>query len=124
VLFGGRLWLTYDVGIATAAYRGLFHSVSAFNNAGFSLFSDNLIGFADDAFICLTVAGAVILGGIGFPVLDELKRSFTAPSAGRSTPSSPSAPRPCSSASACSPSSPSSGRTRRRSARWTDRGRG
>jgi potassium uptake TrkH family protein len=79
LLFGGRLWLTYDVGIATAAYRGLFHSVSAFNNAGFSLFSDNLIGFADDAFICLTVAGAVILGGIGFPVLDELRRSSTAP---------------------------------------------
>jgi Trk-type K+ transport system membrane component len=73
------LWLTYDVGFGTALYRGVFHAVSAFNNAGFSLFSDNLIGFADDAVICITVAGAVILGGIGFPVLDELKRNFTAP---------------------------------------------
>ena len=38
-----------------AAWHGLFHSVSSFNNAGFALFSDNLIGFAADPFICLPI---------------------------------------------------------------------
>ena len=32
-------------GAGRAAYLGLFHAVSAFNNAGFSLFSDNLMGY-------------------------------------------------------------------------------
>jgi Trk-type K+ transport system membrane component len=52
----------------------VFHSVSAFNNAGFSLFSDNLVGFATDPWICLPIAAAVIIGGLGFPVILELLR--------------------------------------------------
>ena len=79
-LFTGRLWLTYDETFGTALYRGVFHAVSAFNNAGFSLYSDNLVGFADDVWISLTVAFAVIFGGIGFPVLYELKTNFSDPS--------------------------------------------
>ena len=57
-----------------AAWLGLFHGVSSFNNAGFSLFIDNMIGFAGDPIISLTISTAVILGGLGFPVLVQLRR--------------------------------------------------
>jgi trk system potassium uptake protein len=67
------------VGLVRAVELGVFHAVSAFNNAGFALFSDNLIGFAADPWICLPIAAAVILGGIGFPVLFELRRRLLGP---------------------------------------------
>ncbi len=57
-----------------AAYLGVFHAVSAFNNAGFALYRDNLMGFVSDPWICLPIAGAVIAGGLGFPVWLELRR--------------------------------------------------
>ena len=60
-------------------YHGVFHAVSSFNNAGFALYSDNLIGFATDPFICLPIAAAVIIGGIGFPVILELRRELGTP---------------------------------------------
>jgi Trk-type K+ transport system membrane component len=47
--------------------------VSAFNNAGFSLYSENLVGFATDGWILVPVAGAVIAGGLGFPVWVDLR---------------------------------------------------
>lgn len=47
----------------------LFHSVSAFNNAGFSLMSNSLMNFGDDAVINLTIMALIILGGLGYPVL-------------------------------------------------------
>ncbi|HEU4424357.1 MAG TPA: potassium transporter TrkG [Pilimelia sp.] len=75
-----RFWLGYDYPIGKALWHGLFHAVSAFNNAGFALYSDNLIGFVDDWLICVPVALAVILGGIGFPVLFELRRELRRPS--------------------------------------------
>lgn len=58
----------------TATWYGIFHAISAFNNAGFALFSDNLMGFAGDAGIVVPICLAVITGGIGFPVLFELAR--------------------------------------------------
>jgi trk system potassium uptake protein len=79
VLLTARFALGYDVGIVRAVELGVFHSVSAFNNAGFALFSDNLIGFATDPWICLPIAAAVILGGIGFPVLFELRQRLLRP---------------------------------------------
>jgi trk system potassium uptake protein len=79
VLLTARFALGYDVGLVRAVELGVFHSVSAFNNAGFALFSDNLIGFATDPWICLPIAAAVILGGIGFPVLFELRRQLRGP---------------------------------------------
>ena len=57
----------------------MFHAVSAFNNAGFALYSDNLIGFVDDAWIMFPICLAVIAGGIGFPVLFELRRRWRTP---------------------------------------------
>ena len=46
----------------------MFHAVSAYNNAGFSLYADNLIGFARDPLVNLVIGGLVILGGMGFIV--------------------------------------------------------
>ncbi|WP_349239929.1 potassium transporter TrkG [Streptomyces sp. CC219B] len=69
-----RLRFGYDRSLGDAVYLGYFHAVSAFNNAGFGLHADNLVGYVDDPWIMLPVALAVILGGLGFPVLLELLR--------------------------------------------------
>jgi len=74
-----RFALAYDEPFPRAVYLGVFHSVSAFNNAGFALYTDNLIGFATDPWICLPIALAVIIGGIGFPVILELRRELRRP---------------------------------------------
>jgi trk system potassium uptake protein len=79
VVLGLRFWLRYDQTFGRAAYNGVFHSISAFNNAGFALFSDNLMGFATDPVICLSIASAVLVGGLGFPVLFELGRELGTP---------------------------------------------
>ena len=50
-------------------YYGLFHSVSAFNNAGFGLFPDNLMSYYDNILLNLTITTLIILGGIGAPVI-------------------------------------------------------
>ena len=70
----GLRWFTEGFGAAKAAWYGLFHSVMAFNNAGFTLFPDSLVSAADDPGILLPVSLAVILGGIGVPVIYELTR--------------------------------------------------
>lgn len=48
---------------------GLFHAISAFNNAGFGLLNNNITNFATDPIISLTIAFLIILGGLGYPVL-------------------------------------------------------
>lgn len=53
-------------------YSALFHSISAFCNAGFSLFPDSLVGFRDDPLVNTTVMALIVLGGIGFLVIREL----------------------------------------------------
>lgn len=74
ILLTARFWLAYGDDLPTAAWHGIFHSISAFNNAGFSLFSDNLIPFGTDPWIILPICVAVVFGGLGFPVLIELLR--------------------------------------------------
>lgn len=49
-------------------FYAVFHSISAFNNAGFALYSDNLMGFTGDPLVSLVVALLIILGGMGFLV--------------------------------------------------------
>lgn len=71
-----RFLLAYDYAPARALWHGVFHAVSAFNNAGFALYPDSLIGFAADPLICLSLCAAVIVGGLGFPVLIELRREL------------------------------------------------
>ncbi|CAA9281825.1 MAG: KtrAB potassium uptake system, integral membrane component KtrB [uncultured Acetobacteraceae bacterium] len=70
-----RLRFAYGEPWAEAAWNGLFLAVSAFSNAGFSTYSDNLMGFAPDPFVLGPIAAAVVLGGIGFPVLHDLRRN-------------------------------------------------
>jgi potassium uptake TrkH family protein len=70
-----RFRAEYDDSWGTALWHGVFHAVSAFNNAGFALFSDNLMGFLTDGFVLMPVSVAVIIGGLGFPVLMELLRT-------------------------------------------------
>lgn len=69
----------YDDTWSQAAWHGIFHSISAFNNAGFALYSDNLVGFVSDAWIMFPICAAILVGGIGFPVLFELRRRWRTP---------------------------------------------
>ncbi len=57
-----------------AAWFGIFHSVSAFNNAGFSLSSTNLVSYGSDPWLMLPICLAIVVGGLGFPVYFELIR--------------------------------------------------
>ncbi|WP_222851065.1 potassium transporter TrkG [Phytoactinopolyspora mesophila] len=79
IVLTARLATGYDEPIGRAAYLGVFHAISAFNNAGFSLYVDSLEQFVNDPWILLPIAVAVICGGIGFPVLLELRREFRQP---------------------------------------------
>lgn len=62
---------------AAAFWQAIFHSVAAFCNAGFSLFSDNLIGYRNDTTVNLTICGLIIMGGLGFVVFSDLTSYFT-----------------------------------------------
>ena len=53
------------------AFYALFHSISAFNNAGFSFYADSLSSFVADPLVNFTVIGLIILGGLGFFVIFE-----------------------------------------------------
>ena len=57
-----------------AAYAALFHSISAFCNAGFSLYTNSLEAFKSDVFINAVIAFLIICGGISFPVIINLLR--------------------------------------------------
>jgi len=79
ILLSLRFLTAYGEPMGRAVWLGVFHSVSSFNNAGFALFRDNLMSYATDPFICLPIAFAVILGGIGFPVIVQLRRHIRSP---------------------------------------------
>lgn len=66
---------TQELGIKRALFYGVFHSISAFNNAGFGLWTDNLSGFVGDPLVNVVITGLFIIGGIGFTViLDVMKK--------------------------------------------------
>lgn len=79
IILSLRFWA--DMPFGKALWFGFFHSVSAFNNAGFSLFSDNMMGFRGDLIINITIPLLIIIGGLGYLVLLELynyrKKSLT-----------------------------------------------
>jgi potassium uptake TrkH family protein len=79
LILTGRLWIAYDYPFQEALWHGTFHAVSAFNNAGFSTFSDSLVGFVTDWWINLPIMAGIIIGGTGFPVLFELLRRARRP---------------------------------------------
>ncbi len=61
-----------EFGLGRAAYLGLFHAVSAFNNAGFALWSDNLTRYRGDVVVNMVITWLIIFGGLGFFVIREL----------------------------------------------------
>jgi trk system potassium uptake protein TrkH len=73
----GAIFLTTqfsgDYPLAEALYKGIFHSISAFCNAGFALFPDSLMGYSSSLLLNLTVCALIIIGGIGFPVLYDIQ---------------------------------------------------
>jgi trk system potassium uptake protein TrkH len=72
------LWLLWSgpLGPGPAAWHAVFHAVSAFCNAGFSTFTENLVPWRDSAPVLLTIQGLIVLGGIGFIVLEEGRERF------------------------------------------------
>ena len=79
VLLTLQWWLRYDVTFPVAAGRGVFHAISSFNNAGFSLFSDNYVGLARDPLMLTTTMAAIVVGGIGFPVYLQVRHTWRTP---------------------------------------------
>ncbi len=79
IVLTGRFWLGYDYAFGKAAWYGVFHSISSFNNAGIALFSNNLMSFTTDWWICVPIALAIIAGSVGFPVIYELTRAANRP---------------------------------------------
>ena len=65
-------WLGRAARPLDALFNALFHSISAFCNAGFSVFSTNLAAFPTDPIVNLTVIGLIVLGGLGFSVVHEV----------------------------------------------------
>lgn len=74
-----RWWLGYRQTFQEALGNGVFHGISAFNNGGFSLFSDSVEGYVGDWWIGTPIALGVIAGSLGFPVLIELGRQLGRP---------------------------------------------
>ncbi|MCX7816105.1 MAG: TrkH family potassium uptake protein [Syntrophales bacterium] len=66
------LRFSQDFPIFLAFYYALYHAVSAFNNCGFSLFSNSLMDYSGDVIVNLTVVLLIISGGLGFVVMYEI----------------------------------------------------
>jgi trk system potassium uptake protein len=62
-----------ELSFSAALYTAVFHSISAFCNAGFSLFSDSMMQYSDDLLLNGTMCALIVVGGIGFPVLYDLQ---------------------------------------------------
>ncbi len=61
-----------NIPLPMALFSALFHAVSAFCNAGFSIYTDNLVGLRDSPVIMATIMSLIVLGGLGHLVLTEL----------------------------------------------------
>lgn len=65
-----------DYAISKAIYYAVFHSVSAFCNAGFALWSDGLVRYVDSPIVNFSITGLIILGGLGFTVIIDVYRNL------------------------------------------------
>lgn len=73
--FGALLLSTQFVpeyGASKGAFYSIFHSISAFCNAGFDLFGTSLVNFSDNSVVILVISTLIIIGGLGFTVLLEI----------------------------------------------------
>jgi trk system potassium uptake protein TrkH len=71
-----HLHFSYDYNWPSAIWHGAFHAVSAFNNAGFSTYSDSLVGFQGDWLFLVPVMAAILVSSLGFPVIYELRQRW------------------------------------------------
>lgn len=78
VWLGLRFW-ALGHGLGDALWQGLFHAVMAFVNAGFSTLPEGIAAYPTDALLLTPLMIGVILGGIGFPVLYELRKEWRRP---------------------------------------------
>lgn len=69
----------YGYGFTKSLWYGVFHSVTAFCNAGFGLEDDNLVQYQTDPVVNLTIIVLIVLGGIGFPVILDWHRQRVHP---------------------------------------------
>lgn len=69
-------WHFYEEFGADCVGYGFFHSVSAFCNAGFDLMGhyDSLVNYSSDVVLNISIMLLIVLGGLGFPVLDDIRR--------------------------------------------------
>jgi len=70
-------WRGNFLNFGQLTFNSLFHSISAFCNAGFSLFKNSLENFRGDVFTNVIISSLIILGGIGFLVLEDFYRKIT-----------------------------------------------
>jgi len=70
------IWAFCRAGVEAPVFAGVFHAVSAFCNAGFSVFSDGLLSYRSDVPVNLIVMTLIIVGGIGFVVIRDLRRKL------------------------------------------------
>ena len=61
-----------DYGLDRGLWLAIFHSISAWNNAGFSLFEDSLVGYSSSLMLTLVISALIIFGGIGYQVIIEM----------------------------------------------------
>lgn len=61
-----------NYGWSDGIYYSIFHSISAFNNAGLSIWPDNLSGSVTDPVVNLVISSLIIIGGLGFTVLIDI----------------------------------------------------
>ena len=79
-LIGAALLLLVFVpefGLIKGLWFSVFHSVSAFNNAGFSLMPDSLTHWATNPVVNLVIPGLLVIGGIGFSVISDMSQHRT-----------------------------------------------
>jgi len=67
---------TFDYPLPEAIWQAVFHSVSAFCNGGFALHDDSLVRYAGDPVVNVAIMGMIVIGGLGFPVLLDVRRNW------------------------------------------------
>lgn len=73
IILTTRFTTEYGYPLDKALAHGAFHAMSAFNNAGFALYSDSLIQFARDGWVLIPMFVTVIIASLGFPVIVEIR---------------------------------------------------
>ena len=68
-----RFFFEYGYSLEKALAHGGFHAISAFNQAGFTLYTDSLLGFATDGWVILPIFLISTFAGLGFPVMAEIR---------------------------------------------------